>query len=451
MQQHIIKRRNIDAAKFRFDAGYHLSEGISVRRALALLPNKCLTINDVSSRIFYGIRANRTYVEKKDYAIPFLTGANIMLASLSNAKLVSKKHTPCVEEMTLHEGWVMVTRSGTIGQTAWANKNFDGKYGSEDIIRIVPNNRIKGGVIYAYLASKYGQSLLTQGAFGAVIQHIEPSFIGELLIPEFDIQLQEKVDMLVQETASLRYEATCAINEAHAIIENAITYTNSNVNKFSIKEINSSLNRRFEGAYYASDSRNVIDTILKKHPHNSIKELTTSVFKPNIFKRAYVKTGGYPLIGGADMMKAMPKTDKRISRKQVEALPDIKIDRNYILITRAGTIGNIAFADNQLKDMIVSEDVLRLVPKDENTAYYLYGILSSEIGQKLITRYTYGSVIQHIESQHIEEIPIPILDEEKTKLIIEHVRNSIKCIEEAKITELLSIQLIEQEIEKWNN
>lgn len=61
--------------------------------------------------------------------------------------------------MTLHPGWVMITRSGTVGQTAWSNKLHEGKYGSEDIIRVVPNGKIKGGILYAFLASKYGNSL----------------------------------------------------------------------------------------------------------------------------------------------------------------------------------------------------------------------------------------------------------------------------------------------------
>jgi hypothetical protein len=57
----------------------------------------------------------------------------------------------------------LITRSGTVGLTAWSNKFIEGKYGSEDIIRVIPNNKIKAGVLYAFLAQSMGYSLLTQG------------------------------------------------------------------------------------------------------------------------------------------------------------------------------------------------------------------------------------------------------------------------------------------------
>ena len=126
------------------------------------------------------------------------------------------------------------------------------------------------------------------------------------------------------------------------------------------------------------------------------------------------------------------------------------IYKNYILVTRAGTIGNIAFADNQIKDLIVSEDVLRIVAKNEKTAYYLYAFLCSNLGQKMVKLFSYGSVIQHIESQHIELLPIPLFNDNLTTKISSLVCSNITKIEQAKEKELQAISLVESEIEKWN-
>ena len=179
--------------------------------------------------------------------------------------------------------------------------------------------------------------------------------------------------------------------------------------------------------------------------------MVADIFKPNIFKREYVSRNGHKLIGGADMLKQIPSTDKMISKRQVENMPSLRMERNYLLITRAGTIGNVAFVDNQLKDLVVSEDVLRVVPKDDNTAYYLYAFLSSKIGLKLISLFTYGSVIQHIESQHAGLIPIPILPDSSFNNIIALTKENIEKIEIAKEKELKAISMVEEEIEKWNN
>ena len=83
-------------------------------------------------------------------------------------------------------------------------------------------NMLRGGLVYAYLASKYGHSLLTQGTFGAVIQHIEPDFVANIPIPNFPIEFQEEIDSLIQQSAKLRVESTDALGKAIKIFETVI-------------------------------------------------------------------------------------------------------------------------------------------------------------------------------------------------------------------------------------
>lgn len=105
----------------RFDASFHLSEGLVVKRKIASSPFEMLTIKDVTSDIFYGNRAKRVYVTKRENGIPFLSSSDILQADLENVKLASKKYTPCIEQMKLEKGWTLISRSGTIGNCAFAN------------------------------------------------------------------------------------------------------------------------------------------------------------------------------------------------------------------------------------------------------------------------------------------------------------------------------------------
>ena len=169
----------------RFDASFYLSDGLTARRKVESSPYGIFTIKDVSINIFYGNRAKRIYVTKPEHGIPFLSSSDILRANLENVKLASKQYTPCIEQMTLRKGWILISRSGTIGNCAFTNAKHAQKLASEHVIRINPNNILKSGLVYAYLASQYGHSLLTQGTFGAVIQHIEPDFVASLPIPKF--------------------------------------------------------------------------------------------------------------------------------------------------------------------------------------------------------------------------------------------------------------------------
>ena len=112
----------------------------------------------------------------------------------------------------------------------------------------MPDYILRPGVIYAYLASKYGHSLLTQGVFGAVIQHIEPAFIASLPIPMFPESFQAEVDDMIQESARLREEANDMLEEAHKQIMSIIPDQDIHTsNSISIKKIESSHNKRFDG------------------------------------------------------------------------------------------------------------------------------------------------------------------------------------------------------------
>ena len=62
-----------------------------------------------------------------------------MKADLDNVKLASKKYTPDIERMSLKKGWTLISRSGTIGNCAFANAKHAQKLASEDVIRITPN------------------------------------------------------------------------------------------------------------------------------------------------------------------------------------------------------------------------------------------------------------------------------------------------------------------------
>lgn len=104
----------------RFDASFHLSDGLITKRLIDSSPYPLKTIGDVSSRIFFGNRAKRVYVTKKENGIPFLSSSDILRSDLENVKLASKKYMP-VSDMMLEEGWTLISRSGTIGNCAFAN------------------------------------------------------------------------------------------------------------------------------------------------------------------------------------------------------------------------------------------------------------------------------------------------------------------------------------------
>jgi len=73
MKTGIVKHSYKPQSSLRFDASFHLSDGLVVKRLVAASPYEMLTIKDVTEDIFYGNRAKRVYVKKRNHGIPFLT------------------------------------------------------------------------------------------------------------------------------------------------------------------------------------------------------------------------------------------------------------------------------------------------------------------------------------------------------------------------------------------
>ena len=66
---------------------------------------------------------------------------------------------------------------------------------------------------------------------------------------------------------------------------------------------------------------------------------------------------------------------------------------------------------------IFSHDLLRIDPKNNFDAGYIYAWLKSSLGQKILLTNSYGAVIEHIEPEHLEKIPIPDAPEDLKRRI----------------------------------
>lgn len=73
------------------------------------------------------------------------------------------------------------------------------------------------------------------------------------------------------------------------------------------------------------------------------------------------------------------------------------------MLTRSGTIGNLTIVSDTLNDKIFSDDVIRVKLNNEYDIGYLYTYLNTKIGKKILQTNKYGSVITHIEPEHLQK------------------------------------------------
>lgn len=434
----------------RFDASYYLSDGPLTKIKLKKSPYPISTLGRETSDIFKGNIFKRTYVSNSEKGYPFLTASDMMKSDIHSGKFVSRKHTNTAN-LFVKKGWTLVTRSGTLGNTAYTNKEFENVLPTDDVIRVVPNNKnVLGGYIYAYLSSKYGYGLLIQSGYGGVIQHIEPHHIKDLPIPILPEAKQQEIHDLIVEAADLRVEANELLRGIHETIENNfdIQPLTPNISAISIDRIRKDL--RFKSNFFLSTGDKYEEQVRAK----KYKDL--SIFISNIFtsgreKRTYTKkSNGIPFLSNGDISSYNPFSScNYMASKNAKSSSIIK--ENMILTGRVGqdTVGQIYLPYPSIIGTLASDNIIRIVIDNEIDRNYIYAFLSSKIGFEIIRKRKTGVGQPFVTEDMFLDIPILDLDIETKINISDKVKSSLHKKDCSLKKELQAISLIEQEIDSW--
>ena len=185
--------------------------------------------------------------------------------------------------------------------------------------------------------------------------------------------------------------------------------------KFQCKAIPStwleSNGRRLDCGPYLSGAIEARE-LLKQHNTEPLASLTTDIFHAGREGRIWVDSNefGVPFMGSTEVLASDLSHLPLISKKQINSNPKFTIRPGWTLITRSGTIGRMAYARPDMNDVACSEHVMRVVPDEEKIKPgYLYSYLSSRFGVPIVIAGTYGAIIQHIEPDHISDLPVPRL------------------------------------------
>ncbi len=208
----------------RFDARYYKSH--KAVKPTSKTHNKqweYVELNNVVKNIFFPGRFARNYVEPSQEAVPFLGGTNVTQLLLRADKWMSLENKK-IEELKVKKGWILITRSGSVGIVSTVPQAWDGYAFSEHVIRVIPDQeKMASEYLFAFLKTRYAQETIARGVYGSVIDEITPEYIGNLKIPvPKDKKVYEKVVKRIRDGESARQKAiddlTSGINELEEVL-----------------------------------------------------------------------------------------------------------------------------------------------------------------------------------------------------------------------------------------
>ena len=454
----------------RLDASFHLSDTNKLKLIYKKSPHPFSTIDKQAQKIFSGNIFKRIFVSDPQMGIPYVTGSYIKKSEIDSGKYISKKQAIDLQTLLLRKGWILVTCSGTLGNTVYTNELFEGRIGTHDLIRIIPNNKkILEGFLYAYLSSKYGYTLLTQSSYGGVVKHIEPHHIANIPVPIFPLDKQEQIHNLITLSADIRVESSKLLTDSERMLkENAglgnlksdgydyfgsrsnnrkVSCFTKNISNIGITSINA-----FNHSDRISKTIQEVKNACKTLPLSDLLD-DDKLFATGSFPRIEVNSDkGIMLINQSDIFNRIID-GKNISRRKVKT--DNLVKYGEVLIAGVGTLGEseifcrVVFANEDIQGQLVSGEFIRMRTNENIPSGYLFAWLSTDFGFRFIRSTQSGTKQCRPIQKLLLEMPVPVLDKGIMMKIHNMVTEAHTMRHEANLKELQAIQLVEKEIEQW--
>lgn len=406
-------------------------------------------------------RIKRIWVDDPQHGIRFLSSTDILKSDLSDLRLISHKAIQENPKLMIKQGWILITRAGTIGRMAYARHDMDGMACSEDVLRIIPDNqKILSGYLFAYLRCKFGVPLVVGGTYGAIIQHIEPQHIAGLPVPRLGVDVESQVHQLITNAAArfaqaqslyqqatrraLEYAGLPELSPAQWHSRRAISFSTS-IDSYS----------RLRALSYEPRLQQII-ALVQKGRHATLGSLLSRPpFRPNRFSRIDVDPGlGIQLVGQREMF--FRRWDGRwISASGVSNQQDLLAPAGTIALACIGTLGEHEVYGRVVRVrpaqalFALSDNVLQL--RVDNTVIpsgYLFALLRSETYFRSFRCLSVGGKQQVLHPIFLSEIPIPLAPRPVMDTIDSDIREADSLCDHALTEEDTAIRLVEAEIEK---
>lgn len=164
------------------------------------------------------------------------------------------------------------------------------------------------------------------------------------------------------------------------------------------------------------------DAVASKLPHNpgvtairrylakqgkgfvSLTDANYDVWLPGRFKRIPAEDG-IELVDSSSVFETNPDYDKRIADGDFGDAYNGRVQAGWLLMARSGQTyglnGSVAFATVAHENRAVSDDLLRIAPKENakfRTGYFFVALSHPVLGRPLVKALAYGSSIPHIDA-----------------------------------------------------
>ncbi|MDP3092674.1 MAG: hypothetical protein Q8N04_18510 [Nitrospira sp.] len=120
---------------------------------------------------------------------------------------------------------------------------------------------------------------------------------------------------------------------------------------------------------------------------------------------------GTPFLAATQAYDIRPIPRKWLALSRTADAANRFVQPGMILVTCSGSVGRATLAYAPHENTLISHDLLRVEALDQRDKGWLYAYLHSPQVRAMTVGAHYGHIIKHLETSHLEALPIPTVDD----------------------------------------
>ena len=412
----------IDNLKERFDVNYYKNEYTEIDKKLKKSKYQIKVLKDIAKikggkRIpkessFSNIKNDYPYirvVDFKDFSVNF-----------EKIKYINKSVFDKIKNYTISKEDIYLSNAGTIGLVGIIPNELNNKSLTENALKITELKRdiVKQRFLMCLLSLNIIQKKMEQETLIVGVPKLSLNRVSSLELPIPPINIQEKVIKIFDKALNNKQKKE---KEAKELIDSIDRYMLKELGiqepklteKMTFKvKINDLLNNRLDVEYhkgmYKKINMYIKNSIFTTRKVKNIVEYMKTGAEVNV--KNYLDFGKYFFINVSNVSNLkidIEKNIKAINEKTYLDNIENRPNKNEILFTKYGSIGNVAMVENE-DNITVGTHILRIKIINSINNYFLLYLLNSNIFRSLVKSLKKGGVIPRIDIRDIENFDIPI-------------------------------------------
>jgi len=439
-----------DNESFRFDAEFFSKKFILIDKIL----NKYNHLDEIADT--YELHSNGSFASVFDIlhdgnetSINYIKSTNIgdffIEGELEKISLTAHKKLSKTKTVL---GDILTARTGKVGGASLITNEWINSNSNQNVVNIrLKTKEILSMYLVTFLNCSYGINQFLQASTGNVQPWLNLSLLRKVKIPIFSNTFQTQIENLVKSAYQKLEESKTLYKQAENLLLKELDLLDfkPTTQNISIKSFSESFGSsgRLDSEYYLSKYIEYIE-ILKNYKYGwkPIQEILTNDIKsgttPKGIIKKYIPNSNYFFRAEAfnNDLTLTYENLYSMSDKIFQNYPNLKVNKNDILVSMTGTIGSVAIVTKKI-DGIINQNIVKLSANKEIINHTVLALYIKIVGKTLLTREQTGNVQPYVNIPNFSNLIVPLIDKQIQTQIENKIKESFRLKEKSK--ELLEL------------